>query len=183
MRFTKGSIAGAYIIDLQVHGDTRGFFARTFCSDAFAEHGLATSMVQMNMSYSAQKGTLRGLHYQVAPHDEAKLIRCTRGAVYDVVADVRPDSPTFLQWMGVHLSASNRRMVYVPEGCAHGFLTLSDNAEVFYPVSAAYAPDAERGLRYNDPAFDITWPAPVRLVSEKDQAWPDFDADRLVAVA
>lgn len=175
MTFTKGDIAGSYVIDLQKHGDDRGFFARVFCQDEFADHGLPRDMVQMNLSYSAMKGTVRGLHYQVAPHEEAKYIRCTRGAVYDVTVDVRPSSPTFKQWMGVELTQENYRMVYVPEGCAHGYLTLVDDSEVNYQVSAFYAPEAERGLRYDDPAIAIEWPTDVRVVSEKDRSWPAFE--------
>jgi dTDP-4-dehydrorhamnose 3,5-epimerase len=163
------------VIDLQKHGDDRGFFARVFCQDEFADHGLPRDMVQMNLSYSAMKGTVRGLHYQVAPHEEAKYIRCTRGAVYDVTVDVRPSSPTFKQWMGVELTQENYRMVYVPEGCAHGYLTLVDDSEVNYQVSAFYAPEAERGLRYDDPAIAIEWPTDVRVVSEKDRSWPAFE--------
>lgn len=175
MRFTDAPVDGAFIIDLAPHTDARGFFARAFCADAFAEHGLDFNMVQMNLSYSTARGTLRGLHYQTPPHDEAKLVRCIHGAVYDVVADVRPHSPTFLDWMGVALSANNRRMVYVPPGCAHGFLTLTDDAEVLYPVSEAYAPEHERGLRYDDPAVAIDWPAPINRISDKDRAWPNID--------
>jgi dTDP-4-dehydrorhamnose 3,5-epimerase len=175
MIFTNGSLEGAYIIDLQKHGDSRGFFARTYCQREFAEHGLATDMVQTNMSFSAEQGTLRGLHYQLPPHEEAKLMRCTQGAVYDVTVDVRPDSPTFMQWMGVELTAENRRIVYVPEGCAHGFLTLIDDTEVSYQVSAFYTPGVERGIRFNDPAFAIEWPTELRVVSDKDRSWPDFE--------
>ncbi|MFO8098426.1 MAG: dTDP-4-dehydrorhamnose 3,5-epimerase family protein [Salinibacter sp.] len=132
-------------------------------------------MVQTNMSYSAEMGTLRGLHYQEAPHEEAKLMRCTRGAIYDVMIDLRPASPTFMQSMGVELPAAERRMVYIPEGCAHGFLTLADDTEVSYQVSAFYTPGVERGIRFDDPAFDIDWPIDVRVVSEKDRSWPNFD--------
>lgn len=178
MKFTEADIAGAYLIDLERHGDDRGFFARVFCEEEVAAHGLTAEMVQINTSYSADAGTLRGLHYQAAPHEEAKLMRCVRGSIYDVVADMRPDSPTYLQWMGVRLTADNRRMVYVPEGCAHGFLTLEADTEVIYPVSAFYAPEAERGVRYDDPALGIDWPADVRVVSEKDRAWPDVDVVR-----
>jgi dTDP-4-dehydrorhamnose 3,5-epimerase len=174
MQFTETKFDGAYVIELEKHGDERGFFARVFCQKEFATHGLATNMVQMNASYSADRGTLRGMHYQTAPHQEAKLMRCVRGAIYDVIVDVRPDSPTFTDWMGVELTAQNRRMLYVPEGFAHGFLTLEDDCEVLYPVSAFYAPDHERGLRYDDPAIGIDWPDEVRIVSEKDRQWPDF---------
>jgi len=178
MRFTEADIAGAYLIDLERHGDERGFFARVFCEEEMAAHGLTATMVQINTSYSADAGTLRGLHYQAPPHEEAKLMRCVRGSIFDVVADLRPDSPTYLQWMGVRLTADNRRMVYVPEGCAHGFLTLEADTEVIYPVTAFYAPEAERGVRYDDPALGIDWPADIHVVSEKDRAWPDLDVAR-----
>jgi dTDP-4-dehydrorhamnose 3,5-epimerase len=176
MTFTQADIAGAYVIELDRHGDDRGFFARLFCEDEFAAHGLTARMVQINTSYSAEAGTLRGLHYQTAPHEEAKLMRCVRGSIYDVVADLRPDSPTYRQWTGVRLTADNRRMMYVPQGCAHGFLTLEGDTEVIYPVSAFYAPGAERGVRYDDPALGIDWPIEVRVVSDKDRGWPALNA-------
>jgi dTDP-4-dehydrorhamnose 3,5-epimerase len=182
MIFTKAALQGAYVIDLEKHADTRGFFARVFCQHEFAEHDLPRDMVQMNLSHSPEKGTLRGLHYQVAPHEEAKYIRCTRGAVYDVSVDVRPDSPTFGQWMGVELTQDNYRMVYVPEGCAHGYLTLTADSEVNYQVSSFYTPGVERGIRYDDPAIGIEWPAEIRVVSEKDRSWPAFEASRRASV-
>jgi dTDP-4-dehydrorhamnose 3,5-epimerase len=172
MNFAELSLPGAYVIDLEPIGDERGFFARMLCQEEFGKHGLDMKIVQANVSYSAERGTLRGLHYQIPPHGENKLIRCVRGAVFDVMVDLRPDSPTYLAWEGVELSAQNRRMAYVPEGFAHGFLTLTDDCEVLYPVTAAYAPSAERGLRYDDPSIDIEWPATVRVVSKKDQSWP-----------
>lgn len=172
MRFNETRLPGAYLIDPEPHGDDRGFFARVLCVDELAAHGLSMDIVQVNMSYSAQAGTLRGLHYQAEPYAEAKMVRCTRGSVFDVMVDLRPDSPTHLQWVGVELSAENRRLMYVPKGFAHGFLTLTDSAEVMYPVTARYTPEAERGLRYDDPTLRIEWPAPVRTVSEKDQSWP-----------
>lgn len=183
MTFTSASIEGSYIIDPELHGDERGFFARIFCAREFASRGLASDLVQTNMSYSAERGTMRGLHYQEAPHQEAKLIRCTRGAVFDVVVDVRPESTTFMEWMGVELTAKNRRMVYVPEGCAHGMLTLVADTEVFYPVSDFYSPDVEQGIRYDDPAFNIDWPIDVRVISSKDRTWPDFQVSEHVPAA
>ena len=175
MIFTEGALQGAYIIDLEKHEDQRGFFARTFCQKEFAEHGLAEDMVQSNVSYSEQRGTLRGMHYQNPPHQEAKLIRCTQGALYDVIVDVRGDSETYGQWMSVELSEDTHRMFYVPEGFAHGFMTLEDDTEVMYQVSEFYTPGAERGICYNDPALGIDWPMPVQVISEKDLSWPAFD--------
>lgn len=175
MLFEEIGIAGAYVVDLQRHGDDRGFFARAYCGEEFAAHGLASSMPQINMSHSAHKGTIRGMHYQVAPHGEAKFVRCVRGAVLDVMIDLRPDSPTYLEWLGVELTAESRRAVYVPEYCAHGFQTLVDDTEVLYPVSSPYVPAAERGVRWDDPAFGIEWPLPESpTLSPKDAAWPDF---------
>jgi dTDP-4-dehydrorhamnose 3,5-epimerase len=175
MIFNKGKIEGAYVIDIEKLGDERGFFGRAFCQKEFEKRGLDQEMVQTNVSFSEQSGTLRGLHYQSRPYQEAKLIRCTQGSIYDVIADVRPSSSTFKQWMGIELTADNYRMVYVPKGCAHGFITLEDDSEALYQVSAFYAPKHEKGLRYNDPAFDIEWPIDVRVVSDKDRQWPDFE--------
>jgi len=177
MQFKDTEFDEAYVIELEKHGDERGFFARAFCQKEFAARGLASDMVQMNTSYSAERGTLRGLHYQTAPHQEAKLMRCVRGAIYDVIVDVRPESSTFAEWMAVELSAQNRKMVYVPKGFAHGFLTLEDDCEVLYQVSAFYAPDHERGLRYDDPTIGISWPIDVRIVSDKDRQWPYVQLD------
>lgn len=174
MIFTQGPLQGPTIIDLEKHQDDRGFFARAYCQREFAEQGLAQDMVQTNVSFSAKRGTLRGMHYQKPPHQEAKLVRCTRGALYDVVVDVRPDSDTYGQWMGVELSADTHRMFYVPEGFAHGFLTLADETEVTYQVSEFYTPEAEEGLRYDDPALGIEWPISVQVISEKDRSWPPF---------
>jgi dTDP-4-dehydrorhamnose 3,5-epimerase len=175
MRFTETSVGGAYLIDPEPKGDDRGFFARLWCRDEFEARGLSATFVQCNDSFSAHRGTLRGLHYQIAPFQEAKLVGCIRGAVFDVVVDLRPQSPTFARWFGVTLTASNRTMLYVPEGCAHGYLTLEDGSEVVYPVSQAYRPEAERGIRWNDPTFNIDWPYPGPLtVSPKDRQWPDY---------
>jgi dTDP-4-dehydrorhamnose 3,5-epimerase len=175
MIFTEGALPGTYIIDPERKRDSRGYFARVFCRDEFAAHGLSDSMVQANVSFNHERGTLRGLHYQAAPHQEAKIIRCSRGALYDVVVDVRPGSPSYGRWMGVELSAENGRAFYVPEGFAHGYLTLVDDTEAGYFTSAFYAPEAERGLRYDDPSLNIEWPIAVSVVSDKDQSWPAFE--------
>ena len=175
MQFTPTPLAGAFVIDLEKRGDERGFFARVFCENEFAEHGLATDFVQINNSLSADKGTLRGLHYQLAPKAETKVVRCVRGALYDLIADLRPDSPTFLQHFGVELTAENRTMLYVPKGFAHSFLTLEDDTEAIYFVDEFYAPDRERGLRWNDPKFGIDWPIEPVIISDKDRGHSDFD--------
>jgi dTDP-4-dehydrorhamnose 3,5-epimerase len=175
MHFSETPIAGAHVIDLEPRRDDRGFFARVWCRDEFASHGLSAEFVQCNDAFSARRGTLRGLHYQVAPHAEAKLIQCVRGAIFDVVVDLRPGSPTFRQWFGTELSAENHRMMYVPQGCAHGYLTLEDATEIVYPVTHAYRPGAERGVRWDDPQFGIAWPrAGSIIVSDKDRQWPDY---------
>jgi dTDP-4-dehydrorhamnose 3,5-epimerase len=178
MKFAETKLKGAYIIDVEPRGDDRGFFARAWCHNEFAELGLDTRVAQANISFNKDKGTVRGMHWQMPPFAETKLVRCIRGAVYDVIVDLRQDSPTFLQWMGVELSAENRRIILVPEGFAHGMQTLVDEAEVYYQVTEFYAPEAERGARYNDPAFGIEWPLPVGTQSEKDASWPDFDAEQ-----
>jgi len=175
MLFTEVSLKGAYVVDLEKRGDSRGFFGRTYCQREFEEYGLATQMPQTNVSFSRNKGTLRGMHYQEAPYEEAKLVRCTRGAIYDVIVDVRPNSSTFKRWFGVELTEENYRMLYVPEGFAHGFITLSGNTEVNYQVSQFYAPGHERGVRYDDPSIGIQWPGEVTEISEKDKAWPAFN--------
>ena len=176
MIFTETEIPGAYTIDIDPREDERGFFARAWCAEEFAQYDLVTRVAQSNVSYNARRGTLRGMHYQVPPHAEVKIVRCTRGAIYDVIVDLRPESSTHRRWIGVELSADNRRMLYVPEGFAHGFQTLEDDTEAFYQVSEFYAPGAERGLRWNDPALGIEWPLPDDpIVSEKDRTWPDFE--------
>lgn len=159
---------------MERHPDDRGFFARTFCISEFATHGLNTKLVQCSISFNTRKGTLRGLHYQTAPHAETKLVRCTRGAIYDVVVDLRANSPTLRQWIGVELTEQKRNMVYIPEGCAHGFLTLAEESEVFYQMSEFYAPESARGVRWNDPAFRIGWPGNVEVISERDRTYPDL---------
>lgn len=174
MEFHSTKLAGAYLIELEPAQDSRGFFARTFCTEEFAAHRLETDFPQHSMSFSARTGTLRGMHYQREPGTEVKLVRCTRGAILDVIIDIRPKSPTYRHWQGFELSAANRRQLYIPKGFAHGFQTLSDDVEVSYLISAAYRPDLAGGLRYNDPAFGITWPLPVTEISEKDLRWPDF---------
>jgi dTDP-4-dehydrorhamnose 3,5-epimerase len=171
MKFTETKLKGAFIIELEERSDSRGFFARTFCAHEFEEHGLKPAVAQCNMSFNHKKGTMRGMHYQIAPATEAKLVRCTRGAVYDAIVDLRPDSPTYLEHIGVELTADNRKALYVPEMFAHGYLTLTDGAEVFYQVSEFYTPGTERGLRYNDPALKIDWPVAIEVISEKDAAW------------
>ncbi len=174
MIFTETRLKDVYIIELEKREDQRGFFARAWCQREFEEHGLVAQVVQTNVSYNIYKGTLRGMHYQIAPHSETKLVRCTQGAIYDVVIDLRPGSPTFKQWFGVELTSQNYRMLYVPEGFAHGFQTLEDHAEVTYQVSQFYTPGAERGVRYNDPAFGIEWPLEIKSISDKDKNWPNY---------
>lgn len=175
MELRETPLSGAFLIDLNRKGDSRGFFARLFCEKAFADLGLESDFVQINDSLSASMGTLRGLHYQLPPYQEVKVVRCIRGALWDCIVDLRPQSPTFKQWFGVTLSADNRTMLYVPRGFAHGFVTLSDDAEVIYLVSAPYAPEHERGLRWDDPAIGIDWPRHPVEMSEKDANWPSLD--------
>lgn len=177
MKFHPTPIAGAHLVELERRGDDRGFFARVFCQDEFGAAGLATSFVQVNNSTSAKRGTLRGLHYQLPPSAEVKLVRCIRGALYDAIVDLRPDSASFGQWFGAELNDDNRLMMYVPRGCAHAILTLRDDTEVLYMVSATYAPGSERGVRFDDPRFSIEWPVEPVEISPKDRAWPDFDPE------
>ena len=174
MIFTETKLPEAYLIDIEKREDERGFFARSWCQKEFEAHGLVPRVTQANISFNKYKGTLRGMHYQAAPFAETKLVRCTRGAIYDVIVDLRPDSPTCMQWLGVELTAENYKMLYVPEGFAHGFQTLIDNTEATYQVSQFYTPEAEGGLRYNDPTFNIDWPLEVQVISDKDRNWPDF---------
>ena len=175
MRFLETPVQGVRLIELEKRGDARGFFARMFCEREFAEAGLESRFVQMNNSLTGRKGTLRGLHYQLQPAAEVKVVRCVRGALWDVVLDLRPDSPSFGKWFGAELSAENRRMMYVPRGFAHAFLTLTDDVEAIYLVSAFYSPEDERGVRWNDPRFGIEWPMRPVEISDKDARWPDFD--------
>ena len=175
MIFEETRLKGVFAIQLEPSWDERGFFARTWCQNEFGAHGLSKFLLQCSVSFSPRSGTLRGMHYQDEPFREAKLIRCTRGAIHDVVIDLRPQSPTFKQWIAVELNSLNRHSVYVPEGCAHGFLTLEDETEVFYQMSEIYNPQAARGVRWNDPAFRIVWPGEVHVISERDQSYANFE--------
>jgi len=172
MRFVETKLSGAFLIEPEPFEDERGLFARTFCAAEFSQRGLATQFVQCSTSFNRNRGTLRGLHYQVQPASEVKLVRCTAGAVGDVIVDLRHDSPTYAQHVVVELSAENRRTLYVPPMFAHGFQTLVDGTEVFYQMSALYAPDCSNGVRYDDPKLNISWPLPVSVISEKDKTWP-----------
>jgi dTDP-4-dehydrorhamnose 3,5-epimerase len=174
MILRETEIDGVRIVEPERHEDERGFFARTWDSDEFSAHGLNGRFVQASISYNRLRGTLRGLHYQAPPHEEAKLVRCTTGAIFDVAVDLRPGSPTLARWVGVELSSTNRLALYVPEGCAHGFLTLTQDAEVAYQMSEVHAPDAASGVRYDDPAFSIEWPGEIVVVNERDRSYPDF---------
>jgi len=178
MIFNPIKISGAYRIELDRRSDERGFFARGWCREEFRMHGLPGHIAQMNISFNRFKHTLRGFHYQVAPYQEDKLLRCVSGAIYDVVLDLRPASATYMQHFALELSAANYSMILVPKGCANAFLTLEDNTEVTYLVSEFYTPAAERGVRWNDGAFGIRWPASPAIISDKDRGWPDFSADR-----
>jgi dTDP-4-dehydrorhamnose 3,5-epimerase len=178
MRFTPTPLRDAYVVELEKIEDERGYFARTWCEREFGEHGLDNRLVQCSASFNARKGTLRGLHYQVAPHAETKLVRCTRGAIFDVIVDLRPSSPTFLKWFGAELTAENGRMLHIPRGFAHGFQTVSDNSEIFYQMSAFWEPAAGRGVRWNDPLLGVRWPLEVTVISEKDRLYPDSSAER-----
>ncbi len=175
MIFHDTPLQGAYLIEPEKRGDERGFFARVFCDDEFAARGLEARYVQANNSLTARKGALRGMHYQLPPAAEVKLVRCIRGGIHDLIVDLRPDSPSFGKWFGADLTAENRLMMYVPRGFAHGFVTLTENAETFYMVSAPYAPQQERGLRFDDPWFSAEWPVRPEEVSAKDGSWPAFD--------
>jgi len=180
MEFTETKLNGAFLIGLDRIEDDRGFFARGWCRDEFAAHGLTPDMVQLNVGFSHKKGTLRGLHFQDPPHQEAKLVRCTHGAIFDVVVDLRTGSPTRRQWFGAELTAENALMLYAPEGCAHGYLTLADDTETYYLTSVHYVASAARGVRYNEPAFAISWPIPIEVISDADENWPDYVADARV---
>lgn len=175
MKFTASPLDGVYLIDLEPRTDDRGFFSRLFCREEFAAHGLETEFLQFNTSFTRARHTLRGLHYQLGKSAEVKVVKCTAGSLYDVVLDLRPDSPTFGKWFGAELSAENRRMMYVPCGCAHGFMSLSDNVEMLYFVSATYSSENERCVRWNDPRFGVGFPHAPVSISDKDAAAPDFD--------
>jgi dTDP-4-dehydrorhamnose 3,5-epimerase len=179
MIFTETKLKGAFIIEIKQLSDERGFFGRSWCKREMEDHGLNGNVVQSNTSFSKAKGTIRGMHYQKHPYEETKLMRCTKGAIYDVIIDLRKDSPTFKQWIGLELTEDNYKMLYVPEKFAHGFITLTDNSEVTYLVTQFYTPGAEAGIRFDDPNFNIEWPVPVKVVSEKDIAHPDFDSSVL----
>lgn len=175
MRFTDAALPGVYLIDIQPLEDERGFFARVWCRDELERKGLASDLGQMSLSFNRRKGTLRGVHYQAAPHEEVKLVRCTRGAIYDVLLDLRRDSPTFRQWISAELTAENRRTLYVPKGIAHGFQTLADDTEILYQISEFHHPESARGVRWDDPAFGIDWPDRRPILSERDASYPEFD--------
>jgi len=179
MIFEETKLKGAYIVEINKLGDERGFFGRSWCAKEFGEQGLNTNVVQRNTSFSKDVGTLRGMHYQVSPYEETKFIRCTKGAIFDVIIDLRQDSPTFKQWIGVELTADNYKMLYVPEKFAHGFYTIKEDSEVEYLVTQFYTPEAEGGCRWNDPAFGIQWPGEPTVISDKDRIHPLFDKVRL----
>jgi dTDP-4-dehydrorhamnose 3,5-epimerase len=174
MIFRPTAVEGIHVLELESFEDERGFFARTWDTSELALHGLTDRLVQCSISYNRRKGTLRGLHYQVPPHEEAKIIRCTAGAIFDVAVDLRTGSPTYCEWVSAELSADNRRALFIPEGCAHGFLTLTDDAEVAYQISEFHVPDAARGVRWDDSAFGIVWPAEVVVINERDASYPDL---------
>lgn len=174
MVFLKTNLPKVFEIHIEAKSDERGFFARTWCQREFESQGLSRRLVQCNLSFNHRKGTLRGMHYQIAPYEETKLVRCTRGAVYDVVLDLRPESPAFKTWVAVELTPEKRNMIYVPEGCAHGFLTLKDESEVTYQMSQFWNAESARGVRWDDPAFQIKWPGKVEVISGRDQTYPDF---------
>jgi dTDP-4-dehydrorhamnose 3,5-epimerase len=174
MIFTETQIKGVYLIEPELIPDDRGFFARSFCKDEFQQLGLETDIVQCNISYNKKKGTLRGMHYQIPPFEEAKIVSCTKGSIYDVVVDLRKDSPTYLHWHAEELSSDSFRMLYIPKGCAHGFQTLEDNCIVYYQMGEYYYPECARGVRWNDPALGIVWPVPAGIISVKDKRYEDL---------
>jgi dTDP-4-dehydrorhamnose 3,5-epimerase len=175
MKFSPTKLPGVWIVDLEKHEDERGFFARSWCRREFEDHGINPNLVQCSVSFNRKKGTLRGIHRQIAPHAESKTVRCTRGAIYDVAVDLRPDSPAYKQWMAVELNSDNGRMLYIPEGCGHGFQTLADNTEVFYQMSEFHHPESARGIRWNDPALKIEWPLSAPILSARDKNHVDFN--------
>ncbi len=174
MIFTETALKGAFQVDIEPHRDDRGFFARSFCQREFSAIGLKTTVAQCNVSFNHKKGTIRGMHYQVAPKAEAKLVRCTRGAIYDVIIDLRPESATWCNWVAVDLTEDNSRMLYIPEGFAHGFQTITNDTEVFYQMFEFYSPEHARGVRWDDPTFRIGWPLPNPIISEKDKAYDPY---------
>lgn len=177
MIFRETSVAGAWVIEPEPREDERGSFARTWDADEFARRGLSSRVDQCSVSVTRRRGTLRGLHFQTAPHEETKLVRCTRGAVFDVVVDLRPQSSTFTQWFGIELTAENRLALYVPELCAHGLLTLSDDSEMYYQMSGRVAPHAASGVRFDDPTFGIDWPADILVINDRDRSYSSFGMD------
>lgn len=174
MEFQQTKLAGAYLLKQKKLADPRGFFARVFCSEEFRQHGLDPTIVQINTGFNPAAGTLRGMHYQVSPHAEAKFIRCTRGAIFDVIIDLRPDSASRGEWVGFELTADDGAMLYAPHGFAHGYQTLTADTEMYYTTTAMYAGASARGVRFDDPAFGISWPLPVSIVSDADRGWPDY---------
>ena len=174
MIFHKTMLEGAYIIEIQKHEDERGFFSRSWCKKEYDDHGLNSSLVQENIGFSIKKGTLRGLHYQISPYEEVKVVRCTKGAIYDVIVDLRPDSKTYKKWLSIELNGDNRSILYVPEGFAQGYITLSNHTEMCYHTSQFYAPNFARGIRYDDSSFAIDWPIEVAVISEADKNWPNY---------
>lgn len=175
MRFNETRLPGVFEIHVELQHDERGFFARTWCQHEFEAHGLASKLAQCSLSFNRRKGTLRGMHYQAAPNEEAKVVRCSKGTIYDVILDLRRQSRTFKQWIAVVLTAEKRNMIYVPEGCAHGFLTLEDESEVTYHMSEFWNAESARGVRWDDPAFQIRWPGTVEVISERDRTYSDFE--------
>ena len=180
MKFTETELKGAYVVEIKRIEDNRGFFARSWCRDEFETAGLNANLAQINVAYTREQGTIRGMHFQKSPFAEAKLVSCLRGEVYDVMIDLRPDSATLGAWLGIVLSAENHRMLYIPEGFAHGYQTLQDDAELSYLTSAFYAPSATSGVRYDDPAFGIKWPLPVSCISEADRKWPNYKREKFL---
>ncbi|MCL4179688.1 MAG: dTDP-4-dehydrorhamnose 3,5-epimerase [Verrucomicrobia bacterium] len=174
MRFTETAVTGVWLVELDLVSDDRGWFARTWCAREFEQRGLNSRLVQCNASFNARRGTLRGMHWQIPPHAETKLVRCVRGRIYDVVMDIRRDSPTYCQWCAFELAEGSGQLLYIPEGVAHGFLSLTDETEVLYQMSEVYAPDLARGIRWDDPAFGIAWPLLNPILSERDRSYPDF---------
>jgi dTDP-4-dehydrorhamnose 3,5-epimerase len=177
MIFASTRLEDALLIDIERKEDERGFFARTWCRQELAAQGLDAQIAQESVSYNRLRGTVRGLHFQRSPHEETKIVRCTRGAIFDVIVDLRPHSPNYLQWQGFDLTAENRRAIYIPKGFAHGFQTLAEQSEITYQISTFYTPESARGYRYDDTAFGITWPLPVTVISERDVGWPKFKVD------
>ena len=174
MLFTEAKLKGVFIVDVEFREDERGFFARSWCEDEFKQHGLNSHLAQCNISFNKKRGTLRGMHYQISPFVEEKLVRCTKGAICDVIIDLRPESPTFKQWLSVELTEENYRSIFIPAGFAHGFQTLQDKSEVFYQMSEFYRPEYARGVRWNDPTFGIVWPIDRQIISRRDQEYPNF---------